>query len=96
MRAPVDPDNLPEGTMVDCWRVVRQLGGGAYGTVYLVEKDTAAALARVLYGPGCPSASGRVSDARGLQGEHRCGSWREGATGRAERPGVRSTRAGSR
>jgi serine/threonine protein kinase len=39
MREPVDPDNLLEGTMVDCWRVVRQLGGGAYGTVYLVEKD---------------------------------------------------------
>ena len=39
MRGPVDPDNLPEGTLVDCWRVVRPLGGGAYGTVYLVEKD---------------------------------------------------------
>lgn len=39
MSGPVDPDSLPAGTWVDCWRVVRKLGGGAYGTVYLVEKD---------------------------------------------------------
>lgn len=39
MRTPVDPDCLPEGTLMDCWRVVRRLGGGAYGTVYLVEKE---------------------------------------------------------
>ena len=39
MKGPVDPDNLPEGTLVDCWRVVRLLGGGAYGSVYLVEKE---------------------------------------------------------
>ena len=39
MMEPVDPDQLPEGTQVDICRVVRQLGGGAYGTVDLVEKD---------------------------------------------------------
>ncbi|WP_224368726.1 serine/threonine protein kinase [Hyalangium versicolor] len=38
MRAHLDPDNLPAGEMVDSWRVVRRLGGGAYGTTYLVEK----------------------------------------------------------
>lgn len=35
----VDPDHLPVGTLVDVWRVVRRLDGGAYGTVYEVEKD---------------------------------------------------------
>jgi serine/threonine protein kinase len=34
----VDPDKLPPGTLVDTYRVVRRLGGGAYGTVYLVEE----------------------------------------------------------
>jgi hypothetical protein len=38
MMEDVDPDQLPPGTMVDGWRVVRRLDGGAYGTVYLVEK----------------------------------------------------------
>jgi serine/threonine-protein kinase len=38
MMETVDPDNLPPGTMVDSFRVVRRLGGGAYGTVYLVEE----------------------------------------------------------
>jgi len=38
MSDPVDPDCLPEGTQVDGWRVVRRLDGGAYGTVYQVEK----------------------------------------------------------
>jgi serine/threonine protein kinase len=37
MMAEVDPDKLPPGTMVDTFRVVRRLDGGAYGTVYLVE-----------------------------------------------------------
>ncbi len=38
MMEEVDPDNLAPGTMVDSFRVVRRLGGGAYGTVYLVEE----------------------------------------------------------
>jgi serine/threonine-protein kinase len=38
MMEPVDPDNLPEGTVVGGWRVVRRLDGGAYGTVYQVEQ----------------------------------------------------------
>ncbi|MBN1206981.1 MAG: serine/threonine protein kinase [Myxococcaceae bacterium] len=38
MTVHLDPDNLPAGTLVDGWRVVRRLGGGAYGTVYQVEK----------------------------------------------------------
>ncbi len=38
MSAHLDPDNLPAGEMVDGWRVVRRLGGGAYGTTYQVEK----------------------------------------------------------
>jgi hypothetical protein len=38
MTVHLDPDNLPVGTLVDGWRVVRRLGGGAYGTVYQVEK----------------------------------------------------------
>jgi serine/threonine-protein kinase len=38
MMETVDPDKLPPGTMVDSFRVVRRLGGGAYGTVYLVEE----------------------------------------------------------
>jgi Protein kinase domain len=41
MRAHLDPDNLPAGEMVDSWRVVRRLGGGAYGTTYQVEKGGA-------------------------------------------------------
>ncbi|WP_224362586.1 serine/threonine protein kinase [Hyalangium versicolor] len=39
MMEEVDPDNLPVGTMVDSWRVVRRVDGGAYGTLYEVEKD---------------------------------------------------------
>ncbi len=38
MNEAVDPDRLSEGTLVDGWRVVRRLDGGAYGTVYQVEK----------------------------------------------------------
>ena len=41
MMAHLDIDNLPAGTMVDSWRVVRRLGGGAYGTTYQVEKGGA-------------------------------------------------------
>ncbi|HVG60260.1 MAG TPA: hypothetical protein VNA24_17005, partial [Hyalangium sp.] len=38
MMETVDPDKLPPGLMVDTYRVVRRLGGGAYGTVYQVEE----------------------------------------------------------
>ncbi|WP_224367660.1 serine/threonine protein kinase [Hyalangium versicolor] len=38
MMEEVDPDNLPVGTLVDSWRVVRRVDGGAYGTLYEVEK----------------------------------------------------------
>ncbi|HVG61375.1 MAG TPA: serine/threonine-protein kinase [Hyalangium sp.] len=38
MMEEVDPDKLLPGTLVDTFRVVRRLGGGAYGTVYLVEE----------------------------------------------------------
>ncbi|WP_224372245.1 serine/threonine protein kinase [Hyalangium versicolor] len=38
MMEEVDPDNLPVGTLVDGWRVVRRVDGGAYGTLYEVEK----------------------------------------------------------
>jgi len=35
----LDPKNLKPGQMVDCWRIVRKIGGGSYGVVYEVEKD---------------------------------------------------------
>ena len=47
MTAHLDPDNLPAGGMVDSWRVVRRLGGGAYGTTYLVEKGGASCAMKV-------------------------------------------------
>ena len=31
---------LPAGTMIDGWKVVRSLGGGGFGAVLLVEKDS--------------------------------------------------------
>jgi len=35
----LDPKNLKPGQMVDCYRIVRKIGGGSYGVVYEVEKD---------------------------------------------------------
>jgi len=35
----LDPKNLKPGQWVDCWRIVRKIGGGSYGVVYEVEKD---------------------------------------------------------
>ncbi|MCY1043865.1 hypothetical protein OV208_21280 [Corallococcus sp. bb12-1] len=33
------PSSLKPGQMVDGWRVVKPLGAGGFGAVYLVEKD---------------------------------------------------------
>jgi len=39
MLTAISPAHLQPGQMVDGWRVVRLLGSGTYGAVYLVEKD---------------------------------------------------------
>jgi len=39
MSTAISPAHLQPGQMVDGWRVVRLLGSGTYGAVYLVEKD---------------------------------------------------------
>lgn len=39
MLTAISPAHLQPGQMVDGWRVLRLLGSGTYGAVYLVEKD---------------------------------------------------------
>jgi tRNA A-37 threonylcarbamoyl transferase component Bud32 len=39
MAATVDPDNLPAGTQVGFYRVVRRVGAGGFGTLYEVDRD---------------------------------------------------------
>jgi len=39
MLTAINPAHLQPGQMVDGWRVLRLLGSGTYGAVYLVEKD---------------------------------------------------------
>lgn len=39
MPGAVDPDNLPAGTQLGYYRVVRRIGAGGFGTLYEVERD---------------------------------------------------------
>ncbi|MGH7469092.1 MAG: serine/threonine-protein kinase [Longimicrobiales bacterium] len=62
------PDLL-EGARVGAWRVVRRIGMGGMGAVYLAERDTAefaqrAALKLIRYGPGSAELTRRFQEER--------------------------------
>jgi serine/threonine-protein kinase len=63
MAASLDPDNLPAGTQLGYYRIVRRVGAGGFGTLYEVERDGnayALKLSRERLGSMSPSDRARL------------------------------------